>query len=102
VKVEGRVEALIVQECVVTLDPVEEGIDEEVSALFLPEGSKLALPQRSAEGEIILDAEGYRQRRVEAIQGIAHRTARRAIRERRTVELPPMSPSVRRIVLLLL
>jgi spoIIIJ-associated protein len=47
---------------------------------------------------IILDAEGYRQRRVEAIQGIAHRTARRAVRERRPVELPPMSPSERRIV----
>jgi spoIIIJ-associated protein len=47
---------------------------------------------------IILDAEGYRQRRVEAIQGIAHRTARRAIRERRTVEMPPMNPSERRIV----
>jgi spoIIIJ-associated protein len=47
---------------------------------------------------IILDAEGYRQRRVEAIQGIAYRTARRAIRERRAVELPPMSPSERRIV----
>jgi spoIIIJ-associated protein len=47
---------------------------------------------------IILDAEGYRQRRVEAIQGIAHRTARRAIRERRTVELPPMNSSERRIV----
>ncbi len=47
---------------------------------------------------IILDAEGYRQRRVEAIQGIAHRTARRAIRERRTVELPPMNPSERRVV----
>ena len=47
---------------------------------------------------IILDAEGYRQRRVEAIQGIAHRTARRAVRERRTVELPPMNPSERRIV----
>jgi spoIIIJ-associated protein len=47
---------------------------------------------------VILDAEGYRQRRVEAIQGIAHRTARRAIRERRTVELPPMSPSERRVV----
>src|SRR5918995_1369411 len=40
---------------------------------------------------IVLDAEGYRQRRVEAIQGIAHRTARRAVRERRAVELPPMS-----------
>ncbi len=51
---------------------------------------------------IILDAEGYRQRRVEAIQGIAHRTARRAIRERRTVELPPMNPSERRIVHLFL
>ncbi|MDP8950429.1 MAG: protein jag, partial [Actinomycetota bacterium] len=51
---------------------------------------------------IILDAEGYRQRRIEAIQGIAHRTARRAIRERRTVELPPMSPSERRIVHLFL
>jgi spoIIIJ-associated protein len=51
---------------------------------------------------IIFDAEGYRQRRVEAIQGIAHRTARRAVRERRTVELPPMSPSERRIVHLFL
>jgi spoIIIJ-associated protein len=51
---------------------------------------------------IILDAEGYRQRRAEAIQGIAHRTARRAVRERRTVELPPMNPSERRIVHLFL
>jgi spoIIIJ-associated protein len=51
---------------------------------------------------IILDAEGYRQRRVEAIQGIAHRSARRAVRERRIVELPPMSPSERRIVHLFL
>jgi spoIIIJ-associated protein len=47
---------------------------------------------------IVLDAEGYRQRRVEAIQGIAHRTARRAVRERRPLELPPMSPAERRIV----
>ena len=39
-----------------------------------------------------------RQRRVEAIQGIAHRTARRAVRERRPIELPPMSPAERRIV----
>jgi spoIIIJ-associated protein len=51
---------------------------------------------------IVLDAEGYRQRRVEAIQGIAHRTARRAVRERRPLELPPMSPSERRIVHLFL
>lgn len=47
---------------------------------------------------VILDAEGYRQRRVEAIQGMAHRTARRALREKRTVELPPMSAAERRVV----
>ena len=47
---------------------------------------------------IVLDAEGYRQRRVEAIQGMAHRTARRAVRERRTVEMPPMNSSERRVV----
>jgi spoIIIJ-associated protein len=46
----------------------------------------------------VLDSEGYRQRRIEAIQGMAHRSARRAIRERRRIELPPMNPSERRIV----
>jgi spoIIIJ-associated protein len=51
---------------------------------------------------IVLDAEGYRQRRVEAIQGIAHRTARRAVREGRSIELPPMSPAERRVVHLFL
>jgi spoIIIJ-associated protein len=51
---------------------------------------------------IVLDAEGYRQRRVEAIQGMAHRTARRAVRERRTVEMPPMNSSERRVVHLFL
>lgn len=47
---------------------------------------------------IVLDSEGYRQRRIEAIQGMAHRTARRVVRERRSVELPPMSSSERRVV----
>jgi spoIIIJ-associated protein len=46
----------------------------------------------------VLDSEGYRQRRVEAIQGMAHRSARKALRERRRIELPPMNPSERRIV----
>src|SRR5215210_933466 len=31
---------------------------------------------------IVVDSEGYRQRRIEAIQGMAHRTARRALREK--------------------
>ena len=51
---------------------------------------------------VVLDAEGYRQRRVEAIQGMAHRTARRAVREDRPVELPPMNSSERRVVHLFL
>lgn len=47
---------------------------------------------------ITLDTEGYRQRRVEALQGMAHRTARRAQRERRPIELPPMAAAERRVV----
>ncbi len=47
---------------------------------------------------LVLDSEGYRQRRIEAIQGMAHRSARRASRELQTVELPPMNASERRIV----
>ena len=47
---------------------------------------------------IVADTEGYRQRRVEAIQGMAHRTARRAQREERSVSLPPMSAAERRVV----
>lgn len=47
---------------------------------------------------IVADTEGYRQRRVEAIQGMAHRTARRAQREKQPVRLPPMSAAERRVV----
>ena len=51
---------------------------------------------------IVIDSEGYRQRRVEAIQGMAHRTARRVLREKRPLSLPPMSPAERRVVHLFL
>jgi len=47
---------------------------------------------------IVADTEGYRRRRVEAIQGMAHRTARRAQREKRALSLPPMSAAERRVV----
>lgn len=57
---------------------------------------------RSLRARIVLDAEGYRQRRVEALQGMAHRTARKVVREGRTVELSPMNPSERRVVHLFL
>lgn len=51
---------------------------------------------------IVVDSEGYRQRRIEAIQGMAHRTARRATREKRPLSLPPMSAAERRVVHLFL
>jgi len=47
---------------------------------------------------MIVDSEGYRQRRVEALQGMAHRTARRALREKRSLSLPPMSAAERRVI----
>jgi spoIIIJ-associated protein len=47
---------------------------------------------------IVLDSEGYRQRRIEAIQGMAHRTARKSVRERRDIKMPPMNSSERRVV----
>lgn len=51
---------------------------------------------------IVVDSEGYRQRRIEAIQGMAHRMARRALREKRPLSLPPMSPAERRVIHLFL
>jgi spoIIIJ-associated protein len=47
---------------------------------------------------ITVDSEGYRQRRVEALQGMARRSARRAIREGQPVHLPPMSSMERRVI----
>lgn len=58
VRVSGRVTATISQACIVTLEPVEERLDETFEALFVPEGSRLAKPRLSGEGELLLDAEG--------------------------------------------
>ncbi|MEI5680626.1 MULTISPECIES: YceD family protein [unclassified Mesorhizobium] len=58
IKVSGTVEADIVQACVVTLEPIETHVSEEVSGLFLPEDSKLARHGFGEGGEIMLDADG--------------------------------------------
>lgn len=58
VKVSGMVEADITQECVVTLEPMQNHIREEVSSVFLPEDSKLGRLGFGTGGEILLDAEG--------------------------------------------
>jgi hypothetical protein len=58
VRVSGRVEADITQECVVTLEPLRTSISEEVSQLYFPEDSKLGRLGFHAPGEVHLDAEG--------------------------------------------
>lgn len=58
VKVSGRVTADIVQECVITLDPLQSRIDEAVEGLFLPEDSKLGRLGFQGPGEIMVAAEG--------------------------------------------
>lgn len=58
VKVWGRVEAIVTQECVVTLDPLVTRIDAPVEGLFLPKGSKLGRLGFGEGGEIMLDADG--------------------------------------------
>ncbi|WP_377296048.1 YceD family protein [Rhizobium sp. SGZ-381] len=58
VRLKGRVEAHIVQACVVTLEPVEADIDEVLEQIFVPEGSKLARLITSDTAEMVLDPEG--------------------------------------------
>lgn len=55
--VTGTVRARIIQECIVTTEPVPATIDETVEAIFVPEGSPLSRPEIS-EGEMFLDADG--------------------------------------------
>ena len=47
---------------------------------------------------IVLDAEGYRARREQALENMARKMGERAVREGEVVTLEPMSPRDRRIV----
>lgn len=50
------------------------------------------------EGHLILDAEGYRERRRNSLESLALRLSERAKRRRKTVTLNPLSPRDRRVV----
>ena len=50
VQVTGHVRARVGQTCVVTLDPIESEIDEEVDLTFAPEAEALRLEDRIEEG----------------------------------------------------
>ncbi|MCY6381233.1 YceD family protein [Hoeflea prorocentri] len=58
VRIKGRVQVDLEQECVVTLEPVQSHIDEAIDALFVPDGSRLARIPVDETGEMIVDAEG--------------------------------------------
>ncbi len=54
---------------------------------------------RAAERkDVVIDAEGYRERRRRTIEAIALRAAEEAVRTRVRVELEPMTPAERRVV----
>ena len=58
VRISGKVEAEITQECVVTLEPIAATISEDIAQIYFPEDSKLGRLGFHSEGEIHLDAEG--------------------------------------------
>lgn len=58
VKVAGKVSADVVQQCVVTLEPMNARVSAEVEGLYLPEESKLGRQGFEGGGEILLDADG--------------------------------------------
>jgi uncharacterized metal-binding protein YceD (DUF177 family) len=57
VRILGAVHARIVQECIVTLEPVPADLEVAIEAVFVPEGSRLARPLDD-DGALIVDAEG--------------------------------------------
>jgi Large ribosomal RNA subunit accumulation protein YceD len=58
VHVVGRVQAKVGQTCVVTLDPIESDIDEEIDLMFAPEAEARELTDLIAEGQDEDDDEG--------------------------------------------
>jgi hypothetical protein len=58
VKVTGELVAEVVQQCVVTLDPLDETVRETIAATFVPEGSKLARVASPRDDALHVDPEG--------------------------------------------
>ncbi len=58
VRIRGKVSGVVVQSCIVTLEPVETVIDADIDQLFIPEGSKLLRLPANDMGELVLDPDG--------------------------------------------
>lgn len=60
--------------------------------------NRMAAPGGREFSLVIVDSEGYKEKRISRIEELAHKTAQRVLRQQREVELEPMSPSDRKIV----
>ncbi|WP_336294785.1 YceD family protein [Bartonella sp. CB169] len=59
VRVKGLLRARVIQLCVVTLEPLENNLYENIEVFFVPENSNLMKPKISENtGELFLDVEG--------------------------------------------
>lgn len=58
VEINGRISAKFTQLCVVTLEPLPQEIAEDLSLIFVPEGSPLAKPEIDTQGELVIDPNG--------------------------------------------
>jgi spoIIIJ-associated protein len=59
---------------------------------------RIVFPEGPSSVRVVIDANGYRERRAEALRGDADEAADEALRSGRPVELDPLPPSERRIV----
>jgi spoIIIJ-associated protein len=59
---------------------------------------RIVFPEGPSSTRIVIDANGYRQRRAEALRGEADDAADEAIRSGKPVDLDPLPPFERRIV----
>jgi spoIIIJ-associated protein len=59
---------------------------------------RIVFPGGSPEARVVVDADGYRERRVEALRSIALEAAEDSLRSGQPIELDPMPASERRIV----
>ena len=60
--------------------------------------NKIINRDREGRKPIVVDSEGYRDRRVDSLVELAHRLGEKAVRTRRTITVNPMSPHDRRII----
>lgn len=58
VKVSGTVKARIIQNCIVSLEPIENAVENEFEVILVPEDSRLARVPDLTSGEIHIDFEG--------------------------------------------